>query len=703
MRKRILFVILFLTNLAFSVYGNNMDAVEGRWSLGKTQTQYPRGTWTKKYTDEPKIWFHNISRSHRSAFNDNEIAFIKCLASNDIITNTAQTISLDQLDINKCKSEALPAMRNHSVAGKKIKIDGREFESGVGVLAPSEFKIKLFKDARRFTAWVGMNDEVVGDFPGWRKTVFKVFGDGEKIWDSGPVKPGDTARRIDIDVAGMDEIELIFDATHFDFAQGSWADAVFTFEGQRPVALKIPEREKYILTPHLSDVPQINGPERFGVRPGHPVFYKIPASGKKPMRYSVRHLPKGLSIDKRTGVIGGKIRNAGDYKMTLLAKNSLGKTQKDFTLSVGDTICLTPPMGWNSWNCWGESVDDEKIRASAKAMVESGLIDHGWTYINIDDCWQGPRDPKTGRVTSNEKFPDMKALADYVHSLGLKIGLYTCCGPLTCAKFTGSDGYESQDIQTYAEWGFDYVKIDWCHCGDKIGAETYPIYGEAIKTVNRDIVFSICEWGLGEPWLWGEKAGGNCWRTTEDIADNWQCILEIGFEKQVSLEHYAGPGHWNDPDMLVVGKVGWGPHLHDSRLTPDEQYTHISLWSLLASPMLIGCDLSNIDDFTFNLLTNDEVLSVNQDPLGKQAEQIMSGKTQIWVKEMADGSKAVGLFNLTRKPQSIKLDFDTIGFDGKVKVRDLWRKTEVGICQGSYSINVPAHGVFLARVISTDK
>ena len=153
----------------------------------------------------------------------------------------------------------------------------------------------------------------------------------------------------------------------------------------------------------------------------------------------------------------------------------------------------------------------------------------------------------------------MKALADYVHSLGLKIGLYTCCGPLTCAKFTGSEGYEAQDIQTYAEWGFDYVKVDWCHCGGKDGSQAYSLFGNAIKTIDRDIVFSICEWGLGKPWLWGEKAGGNCWRTTEDIADNWQCILEIGFEKQVSLEQYSGPGHWNDPDMLVVGKVGWGP------------------------------------------------------------------------------------------------------------------------------------------------
>jgi hypothetical protein len=354
-------------------------------------------------------------------------------------------------------------------------------------------------------------------------------------------------------------------------------------------------------------------------------------------------------------------------------------------------------MGWNSWNCWAKSVDDQKIRKAAEVMVKSGLADHGWTYINIDDCWHGKRDPNTGEITSNEKFPDMKALADYVHSLGLKIGLYTDCGPKTCAGFEGSEGHEEQDIKTYAKWGFDYVKIDWCYCEKKDAIETYSKFTNAISQADRDIVFSICEWGTAKPWLWGEKVGGNCWRTTGDIVDTWESVSKIGFS-QDQLWQYAKPGHWNDPDMLVVGKVGWGPNLHPTRLVPDEQYTHISLWCLLSSPLLIGCDMNSMDDFTYNLLSNDEVIAVNQDSLGLQAKQITNGDTQVWMKDLSDGSKAVGLFSITLMEQNVNFKFADAGISGKLKIRDLWRQKDLGEFQDSFETKVPAHGVVLIKI-----
>ena len=308
-------------------------------------------------------------------------------------------------------------------------------------------------------------------------------------------------------------------------------------------------------------------------------------------------------------------------------------------------------MGWNSWNCFACDVNEANVRAAADAMVASGLINHGWTYINIDDCWEAGRDAD-GNVLSNQKFPDMKALTDYVHSKGLKIGLYSSPGPKTCAGHEGSYKHEELDARRYGEWGFDYLKYDWCSYGEIVPnpdhdgfMKPYQVMRAALDKVPRDIVFSLCQYGMGNVWEWGAQVGGNCWRTTGDITDTWSSMAGIGFG-QAGHEKFAGPGHWNDPDMLVVGYVGWSAKVRPTRLTPNEQYTHISLWCLLCSPLLIGCDMTKLDDFTLNLLTNDEVLDVSQDPLGRQAGRIAkNGSLEIWAKDLEDGSKAVGLFN----------------------------------------------------------
>jgi alpha-galactosidase len=299
----------------------------------------------------------------------------------------------------------------------------------------------------------------------------------------------------------------------------------------------------------------------------------------------------------------------------------------------------------------------------------------------------------------------MKALTDYIHARGLKIGTYISPGPWTCQVYEGSWRHEQLDAQSFAAWGFDYLKYDWCGYGSVAPRpnleqmkEPYIFMRMCLDRVDRDIVYSLCQYGMGEVWKWGAEVGGNCWRTTGDIVDTWGSMAGIGFV-QADLASYASPGHWNDPDMLVVGKVGWGPNLRDSRLTPNEQYTHISLWCLLCSPLLIGCDLTQLDEFTLNLLTNDEVLEVNQDPLGRQARRVArEGYLEVWAKEMEDGSMAVGLFNRDETPKTVTAKWADLDLNGKMRVRDLWRQKDLGVFEDAFEAEVARHGVMLVRI-----
>lgn len=464
----------------------------------------------------------------------------------------------------------------------------------------------------------------------------------------------------------------------------------------------------YILTPAASPEPQINGAKVFGIRPGSPFLFKIAASGEKPMQYTIKNLPQGLSLDAKTGIITGKLNKEGDYKMTFVATNAKGKSEREFTVKVGNTIALTPPMGWNSWNCWGPSVTDAKVRSSAQALIDKGLIDYGWTYINVDDFWESEERNPDGTIGSNKNFPSMKDLGDWLHSNGLKYGMYSSPGDRTCGGCLGSYQYEDKDAESYAEWGVDYLKHDWCSYGSVYAAEgdkstyaymkPYITMQKQLLAQNRDIVYSLCQYGMKDVWQWGRAVDANCWRTTGDIVDTWESLYDIGFVRQDGLYPYAGPGHWNDPDMLIVGRVGWGELLHPTRLTADEQYTHISLWCLLASPLLIGCDIAAMDDFTLNLLTNSEVLDVNQDPLGKQAQKIREdGNIQIWAKEMEDGSHAIGFFNLNETDAVYTVDLHTLGFKNVKAVRDLWRQKDL-TAGNSISVKIPSHGVYLWKI-----
>jgi alpha-galactosidase len=365
-------------------------------------------------------------------------------------------------------------------------------------------------------------------------------------------------------------------------------------------------------------------------------------------------------------------------------------------------VAATPPMGWNSWNHFEEKVDDADVRAAADAMVASGMKDAGYVYVNVDDSWEGQRDAQ-GNIHPNKKFPDMKALADYVHSKGLKFGIYSSPGPKTCGGYEGSYGHEQQDANTYAGWGVDFLKYDLCSYMDIMKLHdprqdphqallmmkaAYMKMHEALLNTHRPIVYSLCQYGVDEVWDWGAQVGGNLWRTTDDIRDNYRSMALIGFS-QAGLEKFAGPGHWNDPDMLEIGNGG---------MNADQYRTQMSLWVILAAPLLAGNDLSKMDATTKSILLNKEVIDVDQDRMGIQGSRI--GPPQVWMKPLSDGSKAIALFNYVTDDEAepFTLKFNTLGLNGPVHVRDLWEHKDVGILRESYTVTVPQGGVVMLRV-----
>jgi alpha-galactosidase len=370
------------------------------------------------------------------------------------------------------------------------------------------------------------------------------------------------------------------------------------------------------------------------------------------------------------------------------------------TSAQGNDLAARPPMGWNSWNYFRNKVDDAAVRAQAEAMVSSGMRDAGYTYINIDDTWEGDRDAK-GNIHTNSKFPDMKALADFVHSKGLKLGIYSSPGAKTCAKFEGSLGHELQDAQTYAAWGIDYLKYDLCGLRDemrvaatpeaahKVMVDAYIKMRDALRNTGRPIVYSLCQYGDDAVWEWGTSVGGNLWRTTGDISDKYARMAEIGFG-QAGLARFAGSGHWNDPDMLEVGNGG---------MTTEEYRTHMSLWAILAAPLLAGNDLSTMTRETVALLTNHDVIAVDQDAMGKQGDRVSAeGPIEVWVRPLADGSKAVGIFNRHPSAMTAHVDFQKLGFTQAIKAKDLWQAKDLGRISTPYAVTLPGHGVLFLRV-----
>jgi alpha-galactosidase len=652
-----------------------------------------------------------------------KLSFILALALWAGVARAQQSFWLSHVDPNTVEMDNNGRTRtNRSTLNHEMSIADEKYSNGLGTRAPAQLILDLQGKASSFDAKVGVDDEVG---KGNGNVTFKVLGDKKTLYESPAMHAGDAAHEISVSLKGVKQLTLIADdKTRNEKDDADWVEAKIVAEIE-PVAVLPPREKPEILTPASPRTPRINSAKVFGVRPEHPFLFTIAATGDRPMTFSADGLPDGLQLDSSSGRITGTLKEPAKHLVTLHAKNAKGEAQQKFKIICGSQIALTPAMGWNSWNCFASAVTADKVKAAADAMVKSGLINHGWTYINIDDYWevkpaatndetlQGPRRDAQGYIIPNPRFPDMKDLTDYVHSKGLKIGLYSSPGPLTCGQCIGSYDHEDQDAQQYAKWGFDYLKYDWCSYSriatEKTGEtrnnytldtlkKPYQVMREALDKAPRDILFSFCQYGMGNVWEWGAAVGGNSWRTTGDIRDTWGSMSGIGFN-QAGHEKYAGPGHFNDPDMLVVGMVGWGPKLHPTHLSPNEQYTHISLWCLLDSPLLIGCDMTQLDDFTMSLLTNDEVLEVSQDPLGKQAGRIAKdGDLEVWAKDMEDGSKAVGLFNRGRESARVSANWSDLGLTGKQKVRDLWRQKDIGKFNDKFETEVPKHGVVLVRV-----
>ncbi len=356
-------------------------------------------------------------------------------------------------------------------------------------------------------------------------------------------------------------------------------------------------------------------------------------------------------------------------------------------------LARTPPMGWNSWNHFQLNIDDATIRAQAAALVKSGMKDAGYQYVVIDGGWEGFHDAEGVFHPDPKKFPGMKELCDYIHSLGLKAGIHTSPGPTTCRGREASYGHEKQDADTFARWGIDFVKYDWCS-GDEVYKPeemqaAYKKMSDALTATGRPILYSLCQYGMQNVWKWGAVVGGQVWRTTSDIQDKYNSMMLIGLE-QSGLEKYAGPGHWNDPDMLEVGNGG---------MTDDEYHTHMTLWCILAAPLFAGNDLTKMNRATLEILTNPEVIAIDQDPIGVQGHRAwQEGPTEIWLKTLADGSTAVAVFNIEGHPMTITANFKELGLPNTLQVRNLWWRRDMGTLTQTLTVSLPRHGSVLLKV-----
>ena len=476
-----------------------------------------------------------------------------------------------------------------------------------------------------------------------------------------------------------------------------------------------------IRTPPAPHTPRINGASIFGVRPDHPFLYHLPTSGDRPIQFSAVSLPDGLKLDATTGNITGVLHKTGEYKVVFHAKNSLGSAEKNFKIVVGEKISLTPAMGWNSWNHYAGRITQDIVLQNAKAMADSGLIDHGWSYVNIDDTWQGKRGGEFHGLQGNEKFSDIKGLCDQIHALGLRFGIYSTPWETSYATYPGGSSenpagdwskptiekkgnvnkkvlpwaiapyhFYTNDANQWGAWGVDYLKYDW----NPIEAPETKQMGDALRNSGRDIVFSLSN-NLNPENAPSVTPLANSWRTTGDIKANWKSMSDRGFG-QDKWRKYSSPGHWNDPDMLEIATK----EKNQPGLTPNEEYTHMTLWCLVCSPLLMANDMSDMDAFTRNLLENDEVIAVSQDSLGDQATEVAhDGDARVYAKNMEDGSKAVGFFNTgTNGTIKVTVKWDDLKIHGSQNVRDLWRQKDLGKSDQEFSVSVAPHCAELVKI-----
>ena len=633
--------------------------------------------------------------------------------------SAAETVWLDELDLEFVRQGWKTPQVNTSVTGWPLRLGGKTFKRGVGSHAPGVIHVELDGKARRFRAVVGIDDVTKG-----RGTVtIGIAGDGKRLFKSELLRGDGPPCEIDLDLSGIHRLVLVMgdagDDSRYDHVD--WADAKFTVKGAAPRIVPPPAEEKVILTPPPPKEPRINGPRIIGVRPGSPFLFRIPATGNRPMRFSASNLPEGLAVDPDTGIVTGRIIDPTHraYHATLVAENTHGASERELRIAVGDKLALAPPMGWNHWYVHYNLITDAIMREAADLMVLSGMADVGYQYVNIDDCWMnaakhadagrvGPLRDDHGDIVPNSYFPDMQALTDYIHAKGLKAGLYTSPGPLTCAGFAGSWEHEEQDARKFAEWGFDFLKYDWCSYTEIAVDKSLPEFkkpyikmGAILKQLDRDIVLNLCQYGMGDVWTWGEEVGGHCWRTAGDLGFELTRYHDVATRNSGFRDH-ARPGAWNDPDYLLLGYVGEARGMKEPKpcpLTPNGQYSYMSLWCLMASPLFFSGDMARLDEFTLNVLCNPEVIDINQDPLGNQGYCVAThDDTEVWKKELEDGSIAVGLFNRNDWEQEVAARWKDLGITGKRAVRDLWRHKDLGQFDSEFTATIGRHGVLLVRL-----
>lgn len=615
---------------------------------------------------------------------------------------------LEDLDYSQHRDQLRP---KQSVKDTPLTIAGRKFDHGFGGVSRVQLLIRLEGRAQRLLATVGIDD--IEDSNGTKE--FQVWLDDRPAYSSGILRKGQAAT-LDVDLRGAKLMELVvghggiesdWDRFALGDAQIVLAPGAAADRAKWPRPYSLAPEPTLPIASHKQAGLSINGPRVVGGTPGKPFQHRLAISGPGPIKIDVQGLPETIHFDATARTLRGTLPTTGHFPIRVHARNPQGTATAILTL-VGSYApgakALTPIMGWNSWNLWGKHLDASKVRAAADALIASGLADHGYTYVNIDDGWEGARDA-AGRLQPNAAFGDMAALAGELHARGLKLGIYSSPGPKTCAGFEGSHGHEKIDAETFAAWGIDLLKYDWCTYG-QIAPNLSPaeqrrpfvVMHAALSAAPRDIVYSVCNYGRGEVWTWGRSVGGNLWRTTSDIGDSWSCLEGIAFA-QSDKAPFASPGHVNDPDMLIVGTVGFGEQLRPTHLSGNEQILHITHWAMVAAPLLLGCDLTQLDDFTLDLLTNSEVLAVNQDELVLPAERrYAEGRTEVWSRLLADGSTAVALYNRGQTAARVTVRFAELGLSGPRAVRDLWQRQDLGVSAAEFQAMVPQHGAILIKL-----
>ncbi|MCX6889957.1 MAG: NPCBM/NEW2 domain-containing protein [Verrucomicrobia bacterium] len=646
------------------------------------------------------------------------------MAAKKVALQPANFIWLESLDLSKGRFTLRPFAVGNSAIGKPITMGGKVYAHGVGSYSRSVLTVDLKGVATQFLATVGIDDS----HPYSGSVTFEIWLDGRKVADSGLIESLQPVKVFSVDLTGGHQMLLRVE-NGGDFSNndcGNWADAKIVISpgarekpqtvdapslGLEPKAMVGLELEPLpaIAPVDNSSVPAIHGPRITGATPGHPFLYLIPATGAGPLKYSAEDLPAGLKLDEQTGIISGVLEKDGRWVAQLKASGPQGVARRKLVI-VGDRhkLALTPPMGWNSWYVWGgDRVTEQKIREAADWMVKQGLAVRGYQYVNIDDGWDCPpgRREKDGHISTGELFQlktSMKALGDYIHAKGLKFGIYSSPGPTTCGNYEGSYQHELQDARTWAEWGVDFFKSDLCgylsvDSGSTVEArkKAVTVFREAIDQCGRDMVYTFGGWG--DTWEWGREVGLNCWRIAGDINPKWSDVRRVAL-CQRGTEQQAGPGHWNDPDFLQVGP-SWFSQDMPTFLTGNEQLFHMTHWCMSAAPLILSCNLAKLEPFTLALISNDEVIEVDQDPLGIQGRPVtLLGDLEVMSRPLFDGTQAVALFNWGEKPAQIEVRWADLRLAGPHPVRDLWLRKDLGVFDGSFKATVARHGTVMLKV-----